>query len=79
MRAYVLSQGIRIQTGAGKDPSRAWAIGNAVIETDDGVWLATWDCQMLEPLLDEANQRIPAPAGWREIVAYDMFAEQRTL
>ena len=77
MRAYVLNQGIRLQTGTGNGHSSAWAIGNAVVETDDGAWLATWDCQMLEPLLDEANQRIPACEGWREMVAYEMFAEQR--
>jgi hypothetical protein len=73
MRAYVLSQGIRVQTGASKENPGAWAIGNAVIETDEGTWLATWDCQMLEPLLDEAHQHIPAPKGWRAAVAYQMF------
>jgi hypothetical protein len=77
MRAYVLNQGIRVQTGAGNGHSSAWAIGNAVVEADDGAWLATWDCQMLELLLDEASLPIPAPEGWREIVGYEMFADQR--
>jgi hypothetical protein len=73
MRAYVLRQGIRVQTASEQSNASAWAIGNAVIETSDGAWLATWDCQMLEPLLDGADQQIPAPEGWRDMIAYAMF------
>lgn len=78
MRTYVLRQGICVQIGAGTGHLAAWAIGNAVIETADGAWLATWDCQMLEPLMDARNQQIPAPEGWRTAIAYEMFAEQRS-
>ncbi len=76
MRAYVLTTGVRVQTRAGDDDPGAWTIGNAVIETADGAWLATWDCQTLEPLLDAANQRIPAPGGWRTAIAYEMVYDK---
>jgi hypothetical protein len=76
MRTYVLRQGMRVQTASDHSNASTWAIGNAVLETSDGAWLATWDCQTLEPLLDTANLQIPAPEGWREVIAYEMFDHQ---
>lgn len=75
MRTYVLTTGIRVRTGTEDGDPGAWAIGNAVIETVDGTWLATWDCQTLEPLLDAANRQIAAPEGWQTSMAYEMFPD----
>jgi hypothetical protein len=77
MRTYVLRQAIRVQTETGAGLLAAWATANAVIETADGAWLATWDCQMLGPLLDAYQRQIPAPEGWQTAVAYEMFAARR--
>ena len=77
MRTYVLTTGMRVETGVGHDNPATWAISNAVIEAADGTWLATWDCQTLEPLLDAANQRIPAPEDWRAAIAYEMVYDKR--
>jgi hypothetical protein len=78
MRTYVLSQAIRVQNGTGTNLLTAWAIANAVIETADGAWLATLDCQMLVPLLDAYRRQIPAPEGWRTAIAYEIFAARRS-